>query len=110
MKCPASQLYGTKMNLAEEAELDRILERVEYTECDEATEQPGPLPELIGAVRTPTKNAVSAGGMALHKGREREMQVGLARGLLSPSPSHVDIVPRPWHLLDTLRIFRIPWA
>ena len=39
------------MNRSEEAELhvERILAGVDYTECDEATEQPGSTPELLGA-------------------------------------------------------------
>ena len=54
----------------EEAELDCILAGVEYNECDETSERPGPSPELTGAVMTPTMDAVSAKGMA--PGEERK--------------------------------------
>ena len=60
------------MNPAEEAELDCILARADYPEWDEASEQPAPSPEVIGAVMIPTMDAVSAEGMAPHEGREGE--------------------------------------
>ena len=47
------------MNPAEEAELDRILAGVDYIEGDEASEQPGPSLEFLGAVTTPTVDAVA---------------------------------------------------
>ena len=52
------------MNPAEEAELDRILAGVDYTECNEVSQHPGPSPELTGAVTTRMMDAVSAKGMA----------------------------------------------
>ena len=64
------------MNPAEEAELDRMLAGTDYPEWDEASEQPGPLPELIGAVTTLTMDAVSMEGMALHEGREGVTRIG----------------------------------
>ena len=64
------------MNPAEETELDRTLAGTDYTECDEASEQPGPSPGLIEAVTTPRMEAVSAEGMAPHEGRERVTRVG----------------------------------
>ena len=64
------------MNPAEEAELDCILAGADYTECDEVSEQPGPSPALIGAVTTPTMDAISAEGMAPRKRREGITLVG----------------------------------
>ena len=58
------------MNPAKEAELDHILAGANYTECDETSEQPGPSPELIGAVTTFTMAAVSA------EGREGVTRIG----------------------------------
>ena len=60
------------MNPAKDTELDRILAGADYmyTECDEMSEQPGFSPELIGAVTTPTMDAVSTEGMATCEGRE----------------------------------------
>ena len=59
------------MNVAEEAEQDRILAEADYyAECDEVSEQPGTSSELIGAVTTPTMDAISAKGMAPHEARE----------------------------------------
>ena len=48
----------------EEAELNHILAGADYVEGGEADEEPGSSPELLGAVETPTVNAVSAQGMA----------------------------------------------
>ena len=52
------------MNLEEEAELDRILAGADCVTSGEADEEPGPSPELLGAVETPTVDAVSTQGMA----------------------------------------------
>ena len=72
------------INPAEEAELDRILAGVDYTKCDEVSEQLGPSLQLNGPVMTPTMNAVSVKGMALIRGGsgQCESKVVLARGLL----------------------------
>ena len=77
------------MNPVEEAELDCILAGADYTKCNEASEQPGPSPELIGAVTTLTMDAVSAEGMPPHEGREGKCksEVALARDLLFLSHS-----------------------
>ena len=56
------------MNPAEEPELDHILAGADFTECDEASEQQGSLPELTGAVMTPKMEAVSVEGMAPMRG------------------------------------------
>ena len=64
------------MNLAEQAELDRILAGSDHTESNETTKQLGPSSELIGFVTTPTKDTVSVEGMAPRDGREGEMQIG----------------------------------
>ena len=61
--------------------------------CDEASEQPRPLPELIGVVTTLTMDSVSAEGMGPREGREgvawiaHGSQVALAGGLLFLSHS-----------------------
>ena len=48
------------MNPTEKAELDRTLAGVDYIiEGDEVSEQPGPSLELLGAVTTPTVDAVA---------------------------------------------------
>ena len=64
------------MNPAEEAELDHILAGVDYTECHEATEQLGSMPELLGAVRSLTNDIGGAEGMAHCQGSKGELQVG----------------------------------
>ena len=56
------------MNPAEEAEVDRIMTEADYTEFY--------FTELIGAVKTPTMDVVSAEGMAPHEGREGVPRVG----------------------------------
>ena len=58
------------MNPVEEAELDCILAVADYTECNEASEQPGPSPHLNGALTTPTMDSVGVEGMAPCEGRE----------------------------------------
>ena len=63
-KCAGNYHITATMNPAKEGELDHILAGADYTEYDEASEQPGPSPELTGAVTTPTMDAVSAEGMA----------------------------------------------
>ena len=72
------------MNPAGEAELDYIQARANYTECDEATEKPGPSLELIGAVTTPRKDAMSMEGWhPLRKGKGKcQSKEALASGLL----------------------------
>ena len=42
----------------------RILAGADYVKGGEADEEPGSSPELLGAVKTPTVDAVSAQGMA----------------------------------------------
>ena len=52
------------MNPDDKAELDRILAGADYIKGSDANEEPGPLPELLGAVKTRTIDAVSVQGMA----------------------------------------------
>ena len=75
------------MNASEEAELDHILADADYTECDEATEQPGSTPELLVAVRSPMNNARGAEGMAHRErsGGELPFGGGSCRGPFSLS-------------------------
>ena len=44
--CIYIYIYIASMNPSEEAELDHILAGMDYTECDEVTEQPGSTPEF----------------------------------------------------------------
>ena len=78
-------VYISSMNPSEEAVLYRIRVSVDYTECDEATEQLRSMPELIGAVRTPTNDTEGAEGMAPREGNGWELRV---RGGSCQGPSH----------------------
>ena len=60
------------MNQDEDMELERILAGTD----GEADDEPGLLPELVGAVNTPTVDAVSTQGMAPREGREGVIQTG----------------------------------
>ena len=53
--------------------MDRILAGADFTETDN---EPRLSPELVGAVVTPTDDAISTQEMALREGRVREMQLG----------------------------------
>ena len=53
--CPLTKCARVPRNLEEEAELDRILAGADYVEGGKADEEPGPSPELLGAVETPTE-------------------------------------------------------
>ena len=64
------------MNPAGEADLDCILAGADYTECNGASEQLGPSPQLNGAVATPTMDAVSTEGMVPSEGREGVTRLG----------------------------------
>ena len=73
------------MNPDKDTELNRILvgaESADYIEGGKVDEEPGPSPELVGAVVTPTVDAVSAQRMASHKGRKRvtQIRVGSCQG------------------------------
>ena len=69
-------IYTALINPSEEAELDHILAGVDYTKCDEATEQPGSTPELLGAVRSPMNDSGSADVMAHCEGSGGELPIG----------------------------------
>ena len=58
------------MNPDKDAELERILVWADCIVGAEANEEPGPLPEVVGAGQTPKVDAVSTQGMASHEGRE----------------------------------------
>ena len=77
------------MNLDEDVELDRILAGADFTEGGEANQEPGLSPELVGAVATPTVDAVIAQGMAPREGRQGVMQTGggLCQGPFPFSPN-----------------------
>ena len=79
------------MNPLEEAVLDHILVGADYTECEEAMEQPGSTPELLGTVRTPTNDAGGTEGRAPCEGSGGKLRVkgGSCQG---PSLSHGVIV------------------
>ena len=62
------------MNLVEDKELDRILTGADFTEGDEADDELGLSPELVGAVVTPRVDASSTQVMALHEWRIGVMQ------------------------------------
>ena len=64
------------MNLEEDVELDRILAGANFTEDGTADDKPGLSPELVGAVITPTPDAVSTQEMALREGRVEVKQNG----------------------------------
>ena len=64
------------MNPDKDAELDCILARANFTEGGEVDDEPGLSPELVGAVTTPTVDAVRAQGMAPREGREGVTQTG----------------------------------
>ena len=64
------------MNPDEDTELDRILAGADYIDGGQADEEPGPSPELLGAVKTPTVDAVNAQGIAPRDGREGVTQSG----------------------------------
>ena len=61
------------MTLNEDEELDRILAGADFTETDN---KPRLSLELVGAVVTPTADAISTQEMALREGRVRETQLG----------------------------------
>ena len=69
----------------EEKELDCILAREDYIKTGQVMSQPGPTPELIRAVGSPTNDARSAEGMAPQEGSNRELQVREGP-YLGPSP------------------------
>ena len=64
------------MNRSEEAEVDHILGGVDYTECDEVTEQLRSMPELLGAGRSPMNDTGGTEGMAHREGNGGELPVG----------------------------------
>ena len=61
------------MTLNEDEELDRILAGADFTETDN---EPRLSPELVGAVVTPTDDAINTQEMARREGRVRETQQG----------------------------------
>ena len=61
------------MNPNEDEELDRILAEADFTETDD---EPSLSPELVGAVATPTADALSTKEMSLGEGRVGETQPG----------------------------------
>ena len=66
------------MNLEDDTELDRIPAGADFTEDGAADDEPGLLPELVGAVTciTPTLDAVSTQEKALREGRVEVTQNG----------------------------------
>ena len=64
------------MNLDEDVDLDWILVGADFTEGGEADQKPGLSPEFVGAITTPTVDAVNTQGMAPPEGREGVTQTG----------------------------------
>ena len=80
-----------EMSFSDDDDLDHILAGADYVEPDQAMLEPGPTPELLGAVESPTDDAVSVEGMAPREGSEGELRIGeelqIGEGLCQwPSP------------------------
>ena len=63
------------MNFNEDEEINRILAGADFIDTEEAEGEPRPTPELIGAIESPTIDAISTEGMAPNERSGGEMRI-----------------------------------
>ena len=76
VKLPIYIYTEYEMSFIEDDDMDRILTGANYVEPDQVILDTGSMPELLGAVESPTGDTVSREGMAPREGSEGELQIG----------------------------------